>query len=114
MALRSTLAWLRGALEDPAEPHSHLIVTRDALACDPRSDLLLDVQSLLPPIEPAYDAADRSPTADCSALQAVADAYRGPFMDGFSLGDAPLFDQWMTLKRETCHRRLGTCSSTRS
>ena len=34
-------------------------------------------------------------------LTDVATAWHGDFLDGFSLGDAPEFDDWATLQRES-------------
>lgn len=39
-------------------------------------------------------------------LQQAAARYRGDFLDGFSLSDAPAFDEWATIQREQWHRPL--------
>lgn len=39
-------------------------------------------------------------------LEEAAGSTRGPFMEGFSLRDAPAFDDWASLESELCGRRL--------
>ena len=43
---------------------------------------------------------------DLSSLQAAIMLYRGDFLEGFSLADAPEFDDWAGLQREAWHQRL--------
>ena len=40
-------------------------------------------------------------------LQSAAACQRGDFLTGFSLGDAPDFDDWAAIQREVWRRRLG-------
>ncbi|MBN2500019.1 MAG: bacterial transcriptional activator domain-containing protein [Anaerolineales bacterium] len=40
-------------------------------------------------------------------FQSAAASWRGDFLAGFSLGDAPGFDDWVAIQREVWHRRLG-------
>ena len=40
-------------------------------------------------------------------FQSAADCQRDDFLAGFSLGDAPGFDDWAAFQREVWHRRLG-------
>jgi predicted ATPase/DNA-binding SARP family transcriptional activator len=87
-ALRNTLAQLRSTLVD-----SHMLIERETIAFDFDSDLDLDTSNLQPPI---------------SNLQMAAASYRGDFLDGFTLADAPDFDDWATLQREHFHRRITT------
>ena len=46
-------------------------------------------------------------SASLPLLQSAAACQRGDFLAGFSLGDAPGFDDWATIQREVWHRRLG-------
>src|SRR5262249_8531664 len=39
-------------------------------------------------------------------LQQAVDQYRGGFLEGFSLSDAPDFDGWASLQRAVWHRRM--------
>src|SRR5262245_41101613 len=105
-SLRNTLALLREAM---GEPDAHLVATRDTLAFATTSEFDLDVHTLraaarltreLPLIgSPAGSPATR-PTnlrALLTQLKAAADRYRGDFLEGFSLSDAPEFDDWASL-----------------
>ena len=81
------------------------------LAFDFSSDMRLDLQT----IESAYSLvrgyssvqsakeAVRSPLLTC--LQHAASLYHGPFLEGFSINEAPNFDDWIGLKREVWHQR---------
>jgi DNA-binding SARP family transcriptional activator len=110
-SLRTTLARLREGLEATTEER-HLVIDRNAVSFDFASDFELDVQRL----QSAYDRA-RSLTgtgrpsgetgrAVVSQLQQVAEAWRGEFLEGFSLRDAADFDEWTSLQREVFRKRM--------
>src|SRR6185503_18086464 len=88
-----------------------LSVTHTALALNPNAPILLDLHT----VERAYaqaraDRSSRTPpegSASWPLLQAAAASHRGDFLSGFSLGDAPAFDDWVALQREVWRRRLG-------
>lgn len=117
MALRRALSFVREALGDaaagddtPAAGSSaarpHLVVTRDLLGLDRTSDVALDVQDLYVAWNLAHTIA-RLPSAEqATQLQAAANLYRGDFGVGFSLDDAPEFDDWVGAQREAWHRRV--------
>jgi DNA-binding SARP family transcriptional activator len=110
--LRSTLALLRGALDEPA---GHLVATRDSLAFDRASVHTLDVQTLRAAARAAGEPAQPDQIdARMRALRAAASVWRGDFLDGFSLGDAPEFDDWATLQRESLHRAAAMVCDTLS
>ncbi len=46
-------------------------------------------------------------SASLPLLQSAAACQRGVFLAGFSLGDAPDFDDWAAIQREVWHRRMG-------
>ena len=52
-------------------------------------------------------AAGRRPGADLTALSEAADLYRDHFLAGFSLKDAPDFDEWVYFQAEGLKRDLG-------
>lgn len=107
-ALRSTLAYLRQAL---AGDETLLIIERDALSFNHAAGVMGDWLTL----RAAWQAA-RQPlsTADATAtlpsrlaqLQNAASLYRADFLAGFSLEDAPEFDDWASTQREICHRQI--------
>jgi predicted ATPase/DNA-binding SARP family transcriptional activator len=105
--LRTTLAYLRQSLDDDASP-AHLLVNRDALGFDHGSDFDLDLDRFEAAFRLASTWAGASPAlADAQLLQQAAECYRGGFLAGFSLGDAPDFDDWIRLQREVWHQRMG-------
>jgi DNA-binding SARP family transcriptional activator len=112
-SLRNTLGRLQTALRQAsgqAQP-AYLSVTHDTLALNPDTHIDLDLQT----VECAYalaraDRASRSPpegSASLPALQAAVACQRGDFLAGFSLSDAPAFDDWAATQGEGWRRRLG-------
>jgi DNA-binding SARP family transcriptional activator len=113
-ALRSALSSLRKTLEEAAEPSERPYLLTDgdsvSLASDP--NLELDLYTL----EAAHTLARSNPRADYlddgarlevfAGLRAAAEAYRGEFLEGFSLDDAPDFDVWVDAERETWRGRM--------
>ena len=111
-SLRNTLGHLQTALRRASgQTQTHyLIVTRTTVGLNPEANLDLDVQT----VNRAYvlaraDRASRTlpeGSASLPLLQSAAACQRGAFLAGFSLGDAPDFDDWAALQREVWHRRL--------
>jgi DNA-binding SARP family transcriptional activator len=112
-SLRNTLDHLQTALRQ-ASGHfqtSYLLVTHNSLGLNPDADIDFDLKT----VERAYAQAraDRSSrtlpegSASLPLLQSAAACQRGDFMAGFSLGDAPDFDDWVAIQREVWNRRLG-------
>src|SRR5215204_3749805 len=106
--LRSTLSRLREGLGE-ADGDTHLLVERDVVGFDFASDFELDLNAL----HRAYDAArmiGREPIAGearhdlMERLQHGAVAWRGEFLDGFLLHEAPDFDDWVGTQREVWRR----------
>ena len=108
--LRYTLAGLRRALCDAAGS-PHLVVERDALGLDLSSGVEIDLHSLqaahLPARTGAPEAASSSaaPTA-VAELQQAAELWRGELLEGLALPDAPEFDGWLSLQRESWRQKL--------
>jgi DNA-binding SARP family transcriptional activator len=110
--LRSVLSSLRGTLEEAATPprKTHFLTEGDTLVLDP--ELELDLHAL----EAAYTLARSNPRTEDLApdarlgmlrrLRAGAEAYRGAFLGGFSLDDAPDFDFGVDAERETLRGRM--------
>src|SRR5215831_2028965 len=90
-ALRYTLAALRRALGE-AEESAHLRIARDSVGFAGESEFELDLLDL-----------DEVPGA--RSLVNAAARWRGEFLEGFSLSDAPGFDEWASFQREHWHRR---------
>lgn len=112
-SLRNTLGHLQAALRQvDGEPQSaFLTITHQSIGLNPKADVDFDLQT----VERAYTLAraDRSnrklstSSTSLPVLQCAAACQRGDFLAGFSLDDAPGFDDWASLQREIWHRRLG-------
>ena len=103
-ALRSALAGLRralGDLESATGGEAFVLVEGDLVGLNPAAEIGLDLNAL--------DNAPRPPVVDrqegIERLSTVARAYRGEFMEGFYLNDAPDFEEWLTVQRESRRRR---------
>lgn len=111
-SLRNTLDHLQSALRQASGQAqiSYLSVTHHSLSLNPDAGIDFDLYT----VERAYSQArsDRSSrtlpegSASLPLLQSAAACHRGDFLAGFSLGDAPVFDDWATIQREVWHRRL--------
>ena len=111
--LRNTLAHLQAVLRRAGGQTltPYLSITNQALGLNPDANIVFDLRA----IERAYNLAraDRSsrkpPEGSVSLpiLQSSVLLQRGDFLTGFSLGDAPGFDDWAAMQREVWHRRLG-------
>jgi DNA-binding SARP family transcriptional activator/tetratricopeptide (TPR) repeat protein len=113
-SLRRSLAFLRRALGE-AQPGSagrtgeHLLVERDAIGFNFDADCTLDLQALQAATQSARQVLATGPAGSTPAvlaqLQAAAQLYRGDFLEGFSLKDAPGFDEWAGAQREYWRRQ---------
>jgi DNA-binding SARP family transcriptional activator len=96
-SLRKALSFLREAFETIGATSSFpLLVRRDAVAFDSAARYSLDVRLL-----------DRAETEDLAGLEAASRAYRGAFLQDFSLADAPEFEAWAEAQREVIHSQVG-------
>jgi DNA-binding SARP family transcriptional activator len=112
-SLRNTLGHLQTALRQASGRAQtfYVAVTHHALALNPDADIDLDLHT----VEGAYalaraDRSSRVPperSASQPLLQSAAACHRGDFLAGFSLGDAPDFDDWAATQGEVWRRRLG-------
>ncbi len=112
-SLRNTLSHLHAALgKTSGELQTpYLYVTHQALGINPNAKIDFDLHT----VEIAYGLAraDRSNRklpdglVSLPALQSATECIRSDFLVGFSLGDAPGFDDWAAIQREIWHRRLG-------
>jgi DNA-binding SARP family transcriptional activator len=112
-SLRNTLDHLQTALRQASgqAQTSYLSVTHHSLSLNPDANINFDLRT----VERAYALAraERSSralpegTASLPLLQSAAACQRGNFLAGFSLGDAPDFDDWVAIQREVWNRRLG-------
>ncbi len=97
--LSQTLSNIRQVIGDrnPDQIEPFLLVDRQSLQFNRTSHYWLDVEHF-----------GRNPTADTSLtriqLEEISKLYRGDFMQGFSIGDSPAYEEWMLLYRERMQR----------
>src|SRR6266481_338648 len=112
-ALRNALALLRTLLANPdasASPHSHLRSERDLLGLNPQAPVELDLEV----VQQAYTEAQRLSTLPAEPQRAALAAQcqqaltlvRGPFLDGFWLGEEAPFDEWVLQEQQQWQVRL--------
>ncbi len=112
-ALRNALALLRTLLADldaTASPHSHLCSERDLLGMNPQTPFELDLEV----VQRAYTEAQRHSTLPAEPQRAALVAkfqqalalVRGPFLDGFWLGEESPFDEWVQASQQQWQVRV--------
>ena len=111
-ALRITLLHLRHLLGEGADPVPHLLIQRDTLGLDLTSAIELDLHILLEACTSARASTRTALTMPevarrrlLALLQRAISLPRGEFLEGFSLRDAPAFDDWVRFQREYWHLR---------
>jgi WD40 repeat protein/DNA-binding SARP family transcriptional activator len=106
-SLSQALSNLRQIVDDDRTAPSHLAITHQALQLDPASDCCLDVTAFTDSIAACQRHA-HAQRASCDLclgrLERTVALYQGEFLEGFTLGDAPAFEEWATLQREHLHR----------
>src|SRR5579863_2392965 len=114
-ALRVTLLHLRHILGEGTGdvPVPHLLIKRDALGLDPTSDIELDLHIIQEAWTLAHASTRMTLTMPEEAhrsllarLQRATSLSRGEFLEGFSLRDAPAFDDWVRFQREYWYLRI--------
>jgi len=112
-ALRITLLNLRHMLGEGADvfPVPHLLITRDTLGLDLTSGIELDLHTLHEAWTLARASTRTTLTMPEDAhrslldqLQRATSLVRGAFVEGFSLRDAPAFDDWVRFQRDYWHQ----------
>ena len=76
-----------------------------ALGFDFTSDFACDLHPFQMAAQ-ATNAAEHVPPGLIERLRYAATLYRGNFLDGFSLPDAPDFDDWVRFQREHWHHQM--------
>jgi predicted ATPase/DNA-binding SARP family transcriptional activator len=115
--LRSTLVYVRKTLGEMSNPAmSHLLVEHDTIGFNSASDFDLDLNTL----QTAWQLARTSSGTPrgqgvhgeeahdnvLPQLQQAVILYRGDFLEGFYVGDAPDFEEWIGTERAYWHRRM--------
>src|SRR5690349_23249710 len=98
-SLRRALSYLRESLDEPSDQHPgpvplqppHVLVGHHTLSFNLASDFELDTDTLHTAFTLARRRASSDPPMHLATLQMAASCYRGNFLDGLSLPDAPDF-----------------------
>ena len=98
--LRTALANLRTVIGDSYAAPPYLLISRQTIQFNSASSAWIDVASFAKLSGQAALSA-----LDLAAIEQAAELYRSDFLEGFSLGDASLFEEWALLNRER-YRRL--------
>jgi DNA-binding SARP family transcriptional activator len=96
--LRYALYNLRQVIGSRAAEPPFLLIANDTLQFNTASDHWLDVAAFRQLL--AASASHTDP------LQQAVDLYRGCFLEGFSVGDSPAFEEWALFKRERFNRQV--------
>jgi DNA-binding SARP family transcriptional activator len=81
-----------------------LLITRDTLQFNTASDHSLDVATFTDLAGPGGSTSD----ADPAGVEEAVALYRGSFLEGFSVGDSPAFEEWALLTREQIARQMSS------
>ena len=110
-SLRNGVRTLRSVLSDAStSPHTHLISEGDLLGLNRQAPLELDLDV----VQQVYQQALRLSTAPPHSQEAIPienlqhalTLVRGPFLDGFWLGEETPFDEWVLQQQRQWHMRL--------
>jgi DNA-binding SARP family transcriptional activator len=115
-SLRRALSYLRESLDEPSHEHSrhvplqppHVLIEHYTLSFNTASDFEGDTQTLHTAFTLAHRRSSGDPRTHLAYLQMGASCYRGNFLDGLSLPDAPDFEDWLLLQRESWRRQANT------
>jgi DNA-binding SARP family transcriptional activator len=93
-SLRTALIYVRQALGPSGD--SVIMATRESLGVRPGAPLDLDVQALADALQLARGSQGKMLRGQ---IEAAVDQYRGPFLAGLLLPDAPDFEAWIETQR---------------
>ncbi len=79
-----------------------MLVERDRIGFDFTAPHALDLEVL----EAAFKHAPKATPANLEALERAFEQHRGELLEGFTLSDAPEFEDWLEVRRESAHRRV--------
>jgi predicted ATPase/DNA-binding SARP family transcriptional activator len=107
-SLRQAVANLRRSLDDAGADPPIFLSSRESLQFNPDAQFAFDVQDFT--ANYAFTQAHRHRRLDtcpiCAGhLQEASQLYKGDFLAGLSLADAPQFESWMVYRRESLHRQ---------
>jgi DNA-binding SARP family transcriptional activator/predicted ATPase len=101
--LRYDLSHLRQVIGDRTAEPPFLLISRDTLQFNAASDARLDVAAFTEAVE-----GEESQPSSLDALEEAVALYRGSFLEGFSVGDSPAFEDWALFTRERLGRQMSS------
>jgi DNA-binding SARP family transcriptional activator len=109
--LRFSLSKLRQAINDQDADPPFLLISRDTIQLNPAAEVSVDVHLFQQELRASrWESADRDGQQESIVRSAVEhlrtamDLYRGPLLEGFSVGDSPVFEEWALVQREQLAR----------
>jgi predicted ATPase/DNA-binding SARP family transcriptional activator len=108
--LRYALSDLRRAIGDRTAQPPFLLITRDTLQFNTASDHSLDVADFgLRTLDLGSPGGEpESGKSEIANLESAIALYQGSFLEGFSLGDSPAFEEWALFTRERLARQMSS------
>ena len=105
-SLRNALANLRGAIGDRQADPPYLLISRETIQFNRSSDFGLDVAEVMSLPFDQNQPADQFAQKNLQNRIAAVNRYRGPFLEGFSIPDSAVFEEWTSLWRERIARQM--------
>lgn len=105
-SLRSNLNFLRAGLPHGTDSAPHLTSERGLLGLDPSSGTELDLNDVEAAYHLARTASGGATDDELSLLRRAIGCSRGAFLEGFSVPDAPDFELWLVVRRESWRARV--------
>jgi DNA-binding SARP family transcriptional activator/class 3 adenylate cyclase/tetratricopeptide (TPR) repeat protein len=96
--LRGALANLRTAIGDREASPPFLRISRETIQLNPKGDHWVDAV--------AFSRLAQANAATSDGLEQAIALYRGPFMEGFSIGDGVAYEDWISLTRDRMQRQV--------
>jgi DNA-binding SARP family transcriptional activator/tetratricopeptide (TPR) repeat protein len=104
-SLRTALANVRKRIGDREASPPFLQITHQTIQFNLASDSWIDVVALTRLLPTGGYPQQPDPQAVTQWENAV-DLYKGQFLEGFSIADSPLFEEWALLERESLERQV--------
>jgi DNA-binding SARP family transcriptional activator len=101
-SLRHALYHLQRTIGSQKATPPFLLISRDTLQFNARSDYALDVS-----LFESLVSAQESTAGRLQRLEQAVGTYRGPFLQGFSLGSSDALEEWQLQKRAQLDRLMG-------
>ncbi|MFW2338730.1 MAG: AfsR/SARP family transcriptional regulator, partial [Acidimicrobiia bacterium] len=95
--LRRALTNLRQAIGDHESDPPFLLITRQTVQFNRDSDVWVDVTAF---------TELQGPDSQSDQLEEAVELYGGGFLEGFSIGDSPTFEEWSLFQREHLNRQV--------